>query len=109
VGIDLRRSVLSPTPAHRRTLFSRCEHAAYRALDPSTSPGILPVLTRKEAFIKALGEGLSHPLDSFDVSLAPGAGGAPPGRARAGSRPGLAPGELFPRRGISWRGRREEP
>ena len=75
VGIDVE--AIRPLPdadAVAARFFSRPEHAAYRALDPRDRPlGFFQCWTRKEAFIKALGEGLSHPLDSFDVSLAPGA------------------------------------
>ena len=54
-------------------LFSDRENAAYRALDPRDRPlGFFHCWTRKEAFVKALGDGLFHPLDRFDVSLAPG-------------------------------------
>jgi 4'-phosphopantetheinyl transferase len=53
--------------------FSRRENAAYQALDPRDKPiAFFNCWTRKEAFIKALGDGLYHPLDRFDVSLAPG-------------------------------------
>lgn len=52
--------------------FSTHESAAYRRLDRSDKlQGFFNCWTRKEAFVKAIGEGLSHPLDSFDVTLAP--------------------------------------
>lgn len=53
--------------------FSLRERAAYRALAPVDQPlGFLNCWTRKEAFVKALGEGMSFAYDRFDVSLAPG-------------------------------------
>lgn len=54
-------------------VFSPREHQTYLALDPAQKPrAFFNCWTRKEAFVKALGEGLRHPLDSFDVSLVPG-------------------------------------
>jgi 4'-phosphopantetheinyl transferase len=52
--------------------FSPGENEAYTALDSLSRPlGFFNCWTRKEAFIKALGDGLDYRLDSFDVSLAP--------------------------------------
>ena len=53
--------------------FSESERALLRDLHPDMRhEAFFRCWTRKEAFIKALGEGLSHPRDAFDVSLAPG-------------------------------------
>ena len=66
--------------------FSPRENAAYAALDSLERPlGFFNCWTRKEAFIKALGDGLSHPLDSFDVTLAPN---EPPKILRVDNTPG---------------------
>lgn len=73
VGIDIeqiRCDFSTLEIAHR--FFSKAETDALLAqpLD-QRSQAFFTCWTRKEAFIKAMGEGLSHPLDSFDVSLKP--------------------------------------
>ena len=74
IGIDVEavRTIRDMDEVAAR-FFSRFEIEAYRALDARDKPqGFFNCWTRKEAFVKALGDGLSHALDRFDVSLAPG-------------------------------------
>ena len=53
-----------------RRHFSESEFAALDALqDDARQLAFYRCWTRKEAYIKALGEGLTMPLDTFDVSL----------------------------------------
>ena len=53
--------------------FAPAERQRLASLRPGDyCEGFFNAWTRKEAFVKALGCGLSHPLDSFEVSLAPG-------------------------------------
>ncbi len=54
--------------------FSRAEVEAFTSVSPAfKTQSFFNCWTRKEAYIKARGEGLSCSLDEFDVSLAPGA------------------------------------
>ncbi len=74
IGIDLEAvRVISEADDIAARYFSRRENTTYRTLNPGDKPlGFFNCWTRKEAFVKALGDGLSIPLDRFDVTLAPG-------------------------------------
>lgn len=53
--------------------FSESERKVLRNIPfPAKEEAFFNCWTRKEAYLKAVGEGLAAPLDSFDVTLAPG-------------------------------------
>ncbi len=71
LGIDIEH--VRPLPDAEQIaarFFSAREYASWGALPPSLQlESFFACWTRKEAFIKAIEEGLSRPLDSFDVSV----------------------------------------
>jgi 4'-phosphopantetheinyl transferase len=74
VGVDIER--IRPEIAQEKIaehFFAPREVTVLRSLPPLLqAPAFFACWTRKEAYIKAKGDGLALPLDQFEVSLAPG-------------------------------------
>ncbi len=73
VGVDLEYiRPLQDAAQIAQRFFAPGECAAYLALPPAEQPAaFFRCWTCKEAYIKAIGRGLSYPLDRFEVSVAP--------------------------------------
>jgi 4'-phosphopantetheinyl transferase len=73
IGIDIEYvHMMTDMDDVAAVMFSGAEIAVYKALpDAQKAEGFFSCWTRKEAFIKAVGEGLSYPLADFDVTLKP--------------------------------------
>ena len=74
LGVDVE--FLKPMPDLEQIaerFFSASERTALRELpEHQKREGFFNCWTRKEAYLKAVGEGLAAPLNSFDVTLIPG-------------------------------------
>jgi 4'-phosphopantetheinyl transferase len=73
IGIDMERVRTIPNTDHiAARIFSPREYAVFRALPrEQRQAAFFCGWTRKEAYLKACGEGLSRELDRIDLSLAP--------------------------------------
>jgi 4'-phosphopantetheinyl transferase len=74
LGVDIEQiRLLDDADNLARRFFSEAENEAYVSVPPAQKgEAFFNCWTRKEAFIKAVGEGLSYPLRQFDVTLRPG-------------------------------------
>ena len=74
IGIDLEHVCSGGTNDQiAERFFSRSEVSELRSLSgQQRNRAFFDCWTRKESFTKALGSGLSTPLDQFEVSLKPG-------------------------------------
>ena len=74
IGIDIEYArPLADLEDVARRFFHPAEYEQLRQVAPEQKiRAFYNCWTRKEAFIKALGKGASHPLDSFQVTLLPG-------------------------------------
>jgi 4'-phosphopantetheinyl transferase len=74
IGVDVERVRQDfSTIEIAERFFSPAEREVLRYQSPGDRhESFFRCWTRKEAFIKAIGEGLSHPLTQFDVTLSPG-------------------------------------
>ena len=72
IGIDIEKHRPIEIDLLARRFFAPAESDALHALDSSDQiPAFFRCWTRKEAFIKAIGDGLfGYPLDGFEVSVA---------------------------------------
>ncbi len=70
VGVDLERHRPIEALDLARRFFAAGEQRALDAFDEAGQPAaFFRCWTRKEAFVKAIGDGLTFPLDGFEVSL----------------------------------------
>ncbi|MBY6261898.1 4'-phosphopantetheinyl transferase superfamily protein [Azospirillum sp. 412522] len=104
IGVDIERlRPIESADGIADRFFHAAERAALQALGPERrDEGFLLAWTRKEAFIKAAGVGLSMPLDRFAVEVTPE---APPALLEIGEElrsdvGGPADWSLFDRRAL---------
>jgi 4'-phosphopantetheinyl transferase len=86
IGVDIERlDVKRDYDGLARECFSEREMAAYCACnDDKKASAFIKAWTQKEAFVKAIGRGITYPLRDVEVSVRPG---------EAGGLIGLRPGE----------------